>query len=915
MRDFLRSRLDVALPYDEEPLVDGLPVEIDQLAQWGVGDRLLADLLAGVDPARAREQEWRRGVLPPGRLGWRTLGTLLERAVPLARAALALRTRPATAVDVDVDLGDGRWLRGTVPEVYGDRLVAVSYSRLGATHRLQSWLQVLALTAADPDRNWTAHTIGRPTNSRSRDDHAVSLLGPLDDYTARTVLGELVALRDRGLCAPLPLPLKASFGYARLRRTDATVAEAVRTAGSRLGRRAVPRRVLRPRLRAGARSSGTASGPRRAAAARRGVGRRDDPLRALALRLWAPLLTAEQELVMAASMATEPHPFDLAGPLPSGTTLLEASAGTGKTFTVTALVTRYVAEGHARLDELLVITFGRAASQELRERVRAQLVAAERALADPASADPGHQLLTLLLDADDAERAVRRRRLREALADFDGATIATTHQFCQLVLRSLGVAGDTDAGAALVESLDDLVEEVVDDLYLQRFGALAERPPFDRAAALTLAYRAIGDPQATLAATAADPASPVGARVDFAHAVRTELERRKRRLGLLSYDDLLSRLARALEPDPTTGHESPARERMRARWRIVLVDEFQDTDPVQWQVIDRAFSGHATVVLIGDPKQAIYAFRGGDVVTYLDAAGTATRQATLATNWRTDPALLDRLQVVLRQAALGDPRIVVRPVRAHHAGSRLVGVPRPAPFRVRAVSRAGFRLTRRQEIQMADARRHIAADCAGDIAELLASPAIYDGRPVAAADVAVLVATRDQGLLVHEQLAAREVPAVVAGGGHVLLTPAADEVLALLEALEQPHRSGRSARRRSRRSSGRPPPASTPAATRSPTGWPTRCEAGRCCCGRAASPRWSRPPTSRGCRRGCWPAPTASGCSPTCATWVSCCTRWRCGSGWGSPRWCTGCARSGCVTRPPPSAPAGSTATRRRCRS
>ena len=79
-------------------------------------------------------------------------------------------------------------------------------------------------------------------------------------------------------------------------------------------------------------------------------------------------------------------PFDLLGPLPTGTTVLEASAGTGKTFTVGALVTRYVAEGVATLPEMLVITFGRAASQELRERVRAQLVEAERALADPPAA-------------------------------------------------------------------------------------------------------------------------------------------------------------------------------------------------------------------------------------------------------------------------------------------------------------------------------------------------------------------------------------------------------------------------------------------------------------------------------------------------------------------------------------------------
>ena len=479
-------------------------------------------------------------------------------------------------------------------------------------------------------------------------------------------------------------------------------------------------------------------------------------------------------------------PFDLRGPLPVGTTLLEASAGTGKTFTVAGLVTRYVAEGAARLEELLVITFGRAASQELRERVREQLVAAERALADPGRADPTNELVALLLDADDVELARRRHRLRDALASFDAATIATTHQFCQLVLRSLGVAGDTDPGAVLVDNLDDLVEEVVDDLYLQRFGSLSDTPPFDRAAALRLAYAAVRDPQAALAPADPDPETAGGARVSFAQSVRAEVERRKRRLGVLSYDDLLSRLAAALE-DP----QAPARERMRARWRIVLVDEFQDTDPVQWQVIDRAFSGHATVVLIGDPKQAIYAFRGGDVVAYLAAAETATTRATLATNWRTDQALVERLQVVLRAAALGDERIVVRPVTAHHPGSRLAGLAHPDPFRIRAVARDGFRLTRGKEISVGDARRHIAADCAGDIAELLSSPATYAERPVEARDVAVLVAARDHGLLVQAQLAVRGIPAVVAGGGHVLLTPAADEFLALLEALEQPHRSGR----------------------------------------------------------------------------------------------------------------------------
>ena len=84
--------------------------------------------------------------------------------------------------------------------------------------------------------------------------------------------------------------------------------------------------------------------------------------------------------------ASAPQPFDPLGPLPTGTTLLEASAGTGKTWTIGALVTRFVAEGVVSLPQMLVVTFGRAASQELRERVRLHLLTAERALADPEAA-------------------------------------------------------------------------------------------------------------------------------------------------------------------------------------------------------------------------------------------------------------------------------------------------------------------------------------------------------------------------------------------------------------------------------------------------------------------------------------------------------------------------------------------------
>src|SRR3954466_8794707 len=111
--------------------------------------------------------------------------------------------------------------------------------------------------------------------------------------------------------------------------------------------------------------------------------------------------------------------FDSCGPLPCGTTVLEASAGTGKTFTIAALATRYVAEGVADLSELLLVTFGRAATSELRDRVRDRLVATERALRGPGARSSSHPLIRLLAAVPDDELAVRTRRLSRALSHFD----------------------------------------------------------------------------------------------------------------------------------------------------------------------------------------------------------------------------------------------------------------------------------------------------------------------------------------------------------------------------------------------------------------------------------------------------------------------------------------------------------------
>ncbi|MCX6462275.1 MAG: UvrD-helicase domain-containing protein, partial [Pseudonocardiales bacterium] len=480
--------------------------------------------------------------------------------------------------------------------------------------------------------------------------------------------------------------------------------------------------------------------------------------------------------------AIPPAAFSVTGPLPAGTTVLEASAGTGKTFTIAALAARYVAEGLAALPELMLVTFGREATTELRERVRERLVSTARGLADPAAARAGgDEVLALLATGPDAEVAQRRERVVRALAGFDAATIATTHQFCQQMLAGLGVAGDSDPQAVFVESIDDLVAEVVDDFYVRKYGLRdAANPAFTHAEALSLARQAVYDAQARLEPAGEPPDTPAGVRYRFATAVRSEVARRKRVAGVYTYDDMLTRLSDALRTSPE------AAQRLRSRYAVVLVDEFQDTDPVQWHILRTAFHGHTTLVLIGDPKQAIYAFRGADVVSYLDATRAAGGHATLARNHRSDAPLLGALDTLFAGAELGDERIVVHPVAAAHTGRRLAGSPADAPLRIRVVGRDGLPQSGRKLALAGPARELVARDCAAEVAALLASPATIAGRPVAPGDVAVLVRTNDQAAVVRAALGAAGVPAVQSGTASVFGAPVAREWLTLLEALEQP---------------------------------------------------------------------------------------------------------------------------------
>ncbi|KJF20774.1 AAA family ATPase [Rhodococcus sp. AD45-ID] len=482
--------------------------------------------------------------------------------------------------------------------------------------------------------------------------------------------------------------------------------------------------------------------------------------------------------------------FDLLGPLPSGTTVLEASAGTGKTYAIVGLATRCVAEGVADISQVLLVTFSRAATQELRERTRERFAGVSAALADPDRARHSDDVLIRhLASAGDEELARRRRRLLQALAEFDSGTMTTTHSFCQRMLDGLGIAGEREPDATFVESVDDLIDEVVSDLYLVRYSALDTSPPFSVKDALAIARSAVADGQAVLEPDADEDTIP-GQRVLFAAAARDEVERRKRARGIRDFNDLLTLLHGVLA-DPDYGQE--ACRRVREKFRVVLIDEFQDTDPLQWDILRLAFHGHTTLVLVGDPKQAIYAFRGAEVLSYLDAVQQADSHQELTTNWRSDPGLLAALEHLYGGAALGNDSIVAHPVASSHKVSRLPGQP---SMRLRYLPRTGAGpLNRSQFPAVGRLRSRIADDLAADVVRVLSSGSELSlggvSRPVVPGDIAVLVRNHKQAEMIRGTLELVGVPSVLTGGSSVFATASAKHWLWLLQAVEQPHRADR----------------------------------------------------------------------------------------------------------------------------
>lgn len=225
---FVRQRLGVTVPQrDDDDDSDAMSADLDALAKWDIGDRMLAARLAGITTTAFCRAEWRRGTLPPFRPGKQILDDIAGAVESLAAACRPVRAGPAQTLDVAVGLGRGRELTGTVTDVFGHVVARSSYSTLAAKHRLAAWVTLLAVAATGRPGPWRAITIGR---GGRRPVQRSTLVAPDD---ALTHLRRLVDLFDRGRRAPIPVATTATAEYAERRFRGDPASDAMIAAGQR----------------------------------------------------------------------------------------------------------------------------------------------------------------------------------------------------------------------------------------------------------------------------------------------------------------------------------------------------------------------------------------------------------------------------------------------------------------------------------------------------------------------------------------------------------------------------------------------------------------------------------------------------------------------------------------------------------
>jgi len=583
-----------------------------------------------------------------------------------------------------------------------------------------------------------------------------------------------------------------------------------------------------------------------------------------------------------------------------GRILIEASAGTGKTWNIGLIYLRLLLERDLRVEQILVTTFTDAAAQELRERLRRRLIEAERLLESvstgPATDDNSLETYLSALCYDEDSRRHALRKIQLARSDLDRAPVSTIHALCQRIqrdyplesgaafandklfdeqqlqrecvedfwrrryltgsvdpreaelllkdgpeglLRDLGgLSNNADArieGGGLAElerriaelRTDESIAELqrlVDDATLykrsnaalrSRLGEIVPALKNNDEAQLAKSLNDVFEPEKLLAQEAAHSTGElathplinalqalralIGLRDIFTRgavlaqavqACREEMPRRARQRHVLTFSMLIDAVYERLCGEQA---DDVLADRLFEAFPAALIDEFQDTDQRQFAIFDRVYRERGTLVMIGDPKQAIYSFRGGDIAAYLRASAQASQRFSLATNHRSSRALVEALNAWYGHTEGGfrHPQIRYQQVTpAGRADDEPYAVNGEAeaqplvihPFRGDAMGKDGKPLKALGELEAL-----ALDDCANRIAELLNDPQQQiGGQRVTPGDIAVLLSTNTQIVGLRTRLIARGVPCVGSGRGNIFAGEVARELELILYAVLHP---------------------------------------------------------------------------------------------------------------------------------
>lgn len=591
-----------------------------------------------------------------------------------------------------------------------------------------------------------------------------------------------------------------------------------------------------------------------------------------------------------------------------GANLIEASAGTGKTFAITGLYLRLIMEKKLRVEEIIVVTFTIAATEELRGRIRDMLRGALKIVNGEIIGSAHNEMIRKI-----AEKSENRKEaeyiLREALINFDRASISTIHSFCQGLLLDKAFEIGSIYNTSLVTDKNEILERIVEDYWRINISTASEiiaayllESGISKSSLTELVLKSVPDPEMRIIPNVEKPntdsaeagllklfnslqetwekeseiiidiitldkaisrskyrketienliydtrifmsgtnpmdipdnfvkftsgnlleslkrgaAAPIHRYFDLAEDFMTsyifmkeilarhllflrgdllrfaerEHAEYNRKYNTRSYDDLIRDVDHSLKG----GADSLPVRAVRKRYRAALIDEFQDTDSVQYRIFSNLFGNGSILFLIGDPKQAIYSFRGGDIFAYMNALKSVENKYTLNKNWRSDKKLVSACNSLFSRQKNPflfkeiDFSAVGTPERKY---TKLTEKGREAPaFNLLYLKNSLFGKEDEKFIGKIEAEEFIARSVAMEIFRLLDSGSsgkvLIGERALKPEDIAVLVRKKKQAIKIQGYLSTLGIPGVLYGTESVFLSEEAISMKYLLSAVAEP---------------------------------------------------------------------------------------------------------------------------------